>query len=52
MNTVLAEAHARKRVVQEYEGKMLEMEKTYQDRMREEVRLASFFLSLFALCEY
>ncbi|GAA5917568.1 hypothetical protein JCM6882_001981 [Rhodosporidiobolus microsporus] len=36
MTTVLAEANARQRVVREYEGKMLEMERTYQDRMREE----------------
>ncbi|GAA5988196.1 hypothetical protein JCM11641_001608 [Rhodosporidiobolus odoratus] len=36
MSTVLAEANARKRVVQEYEGKMLDMERHYQERMREE----------------
>ncbi|GAA5852395.1 hypothetical protein JCM8547_006766 [Rhodosporidiobolus lusitaniae] len=36
MDTVLAEANARKRVVQEYERKMLDMERMYQERMREE----------------
>ncbi|GAA5832474.1 hypothetical protein JCM11251_006466, partial [Rhodosporidiobolus azoricus] len=36
MSTILAEANARQCVVREYEAKMLEMERTYQDKMREE----------------
>ncbi|GAA5950905.1 hypothetical protein JCM21900_000368 [Sporobolomyces salmonicolor] len=36
LNTVLAEANARSRTVQEYEAKMLEMERQYQERAREQ----------------
>ncbi|GAA6003651.1 hypothetical protein JCM10207_003528 [Rhodosporidiobolus poonsookiae] len=36
MSAVLAEANTRARVVKEYEGKMLDMERHYQARMREE----------------
>lgn len=45
ISTALAEANARKRVVQEYEAKMLEMEKRYQDRMRDEVRSSFPYVS-------
>ncbi|GAA5889656.1 hypothetical protein JCM5296_002423 [Sporobolomyces johnsonii] len=36
LNTVLAEANARSRTVQEYEAKMIEMERKYQERAREQ----------------
>jgi hypothetical protein len=44
MNTVMAESQARTRTVQEYEAKMLDMERHYQERMREEVTLLPSFL--------
>lgn len=45
MATLLAESTARARTVREYEMKMLEMERKYQERLREEVSFA-FILSL------
>jgi len=39
MATLLAESTARARTVREYEAKMLEMERKYQERIREEVRI-------------
>lgn len=38
MQTVLAESNARAQVVKEYEAKMLDMERQYQARLREEAR--------------
>lgn len=38
METVMAESQARARTVAEYEQKMLDMERHYQERMRDEVR--------------
>lgn len=38
MNTVMAESHARARTVDEYEKRLQDMERHYQERMREEVR--------------
>lgn len=38
MQTVLSESLAKSQTVQIYEQKLLDMERYYQDRMREEVR--------------
>lgn len=46
MATLLAESTARARTVREYEAKMIEMERKYQDRLREEVRSQEPLLGL------
>jgi hypothetical protein len=46
MATLLAESTARARTVREYESKMLEMERKYQERLREEVSLPFHLFTL------
>ncbi|SGZ31825.1 BQ5605_C042g12013 [Microbotryum silenes-dioicae] len=45
MNSMLVESQVRARVVQEYEAKMIEMERIYEERLREEAEEAETMLN-------